>query len=75
MEGHANTRPVSLPDNVDNIDGLARTAYERRIDRLEKEKGELVRKLSETTKTLQDVVRHISYTQRHNTIIVNLIRP
>ena len=60
MEGHANTRPVSLPDNVDNIDGLARTAYERRIDRLEKEKGELVRKLSETTKTLQDVVRHIS---------------
>lgn len=62
LEGCANTRPVSLPDNVDNLDGLARTAYERRIDRLESEKQELVRKLSETTKTLQEVVRDLSGT-------------
>merc|ERR1740123_2085981 len=55
LEGSANTRPVILPDNVDNIDGLARTAYERRIDRLEKENKELIRKLGDTTKTLQEV--------------------
>ena len=60
LEGSANTRPVILPDNVDNMDGLARTAYERRIDRLEKENKELVRKLGDTTKTLQEVVRHSS---------------
>ena len=57
IEGCANTRPVSIHDTVDNLDGLSRTAYERRISRLEQENKELTRKLTETTKTLQDVVR------------------
>ena len=41
------------------MDGLARTAYERRIERLEQENKELSRKLVDTTKTLQEVVREI----------------
>ena len=50
------TRPGSIHDNVDNIDGVARVAYERRIDRLEQENKELSRKLVDTSKTLQEVV-------------------
>ena len=52
---------MSLTENVDNLDGLARTAYERRIDRLEKENKELARKLTDTTKTLQEVVRLLHF--------------
>lgn len=54
LEGSANNR--AQHDNLDNIDGLARTAYERRIERLEQENKELSRKLVDTTKTLQEVV-------------------
>merc|ERR1740129_865450 len=54
LEGSANNR--GQPDNLDNMDGLARTAYERRIERLEQENKELSRKLVDTTKTLQEVV-------------------
>ena len=50
------TRPASIHDNVDNVDGLARVAYERRIERLEQENKELSRKLVDTSKTLQEVV-------------------
>merc|ERR1719483_1644626 len=42
--------------SVDNVDGLARAAYERRIDRLEQENKELARKLVDKSKTLQDMV-------------------
>ena len=38
------------------MDGLSRVAYERRIERLEKENKELTRKLVDTSRTLQDVV-------------------
>ena len=37
-------RPASITEQVvDNMEGLARAAYERRIDRLEQEKKELTR--------------------------------
>ena len=55
LEGSANNRAQT--DNLDNMDRLARTAYERRIERLEQENKELSRKLVDTTKTLQEVVR------------------
>ena len=57
LEGSANNR--AQHDNLDNLDGLARTAYERRIERLEQENKELSRKLVDTTKTLQEVVGEI----------------
>ena len=57
LEGSANNRAGN--DNLDNLDGLARTAYERRIERLEQENKELSRKLVDTTKTLQEVVREL----------------
>jgi len=66
IEGITNTRPVSMTDNVDNLDGLSRTAYERRITRLEQENKELTRKLSETTKTLQDVAHGHGLTTEEN---------
>ena len=59
LEGSANNRAQT--DNLDNIDGLARTAYERRIERLEQENKELSRKLVDTTKTLQEVVRELFF--------------
>ena len=44
LSSPAPPRPLSLAaDTVDNIEGLARVAYERRIDRLEQEKKELTR--------------------------------
>ena len=59
LEGSANNRAGN--DNLDNLDGLARTAYERRIERLEQENKELSRKLVDTTKTLQEVVRELLF--------------
>eukprot|EP00092_Neocalanus_flemingeri_P050602 GFUD01058565.1.p1 GENE.GFUD01058565.1~~GFUD01058565.1.p1 ORF type:complete len:1896 (+),score=372.41 GFUD01058565.1:511-6198(+) len=56
LRGGIDTRPASIHDNVDNVDGLARVAYERRIERLEQENKELSRKLVDTSKTLQEVV-------------------
>merc|ERR1711881_323486 len=56
LSGGVDTRPTSIHDNVDNVDGLARVAYERRIERLEQENKELSRKLVDTSKTLQEVV-------------------
>jgi len=56
LNGGVDTRPASIHDNVDNVDGLARVAYERRIERLEQENKELSRKLVDTSKTLQEVV-------------------
>ncbi|XP_023323712.1 serine/threonine-protein kinase MRCK alpha, partial [Eurytemora carolleeae] len=49
------TSTAATTPMLDNVDGIARSAYERRIDRLEKEKQELTRKLGETTRTLQEM--------------------
>ena len=68
LEGSANNR--AQHDNLDNLDGLARTAYERRIERLEQENKELSRKLVDTTKTLQEVVGEIRFFFLKNFLIL-----
>ena len=42
-----------LSGSTDQLDGLAKNAYERRIQRVEDEKKELVRKLENSTRALQ----------------------
>ena len=47
----------SLPSNhevTDQLDGLSKSAYERRISRLEDEKKELLRKLTDSNRALQN---------------------
>ena len=72
LSGGVDTRPASIHDNVDNVDGLARVAYERRIERLEQENKELSRKLVDTTKTLQEVV---SITMQSGLTLVIVLSP
>ena len=45
--------PASSPGNEDNLDGLSKNAYERRISRMEDEKKELIRKLADSNRALQ----------------------
>ena len=42
-----------MSGSTDQLDGLAKNAYERRIQRVEDEKKELVRKLENSTRALQ----------------------
>ena len=51
----ATTSPAKneLSGSTDQLDGLAKNAYERRIQRVEDEKKELVRKLENSTRALQ----------------------
>ena len=42
-----------IAGSTDQLDGLAKNAYERRIQRLEDEKKELVRKLENSNRALQ----------------------
>ena len=43
----------NMSGSTDQLDGLAKNAYERRIQRVEDEKKELVRKLENSTRALQ----------------------
>ena len=40
-------------ESNDQLDGLSKSAYERRIQRLEDEKKELLRKLADSNRALQ----------------------
>ena len=55
--GGLNSTEQSLPANIDiteQLDGLSKSAYERRISRLEDEKKELLRKLNDSNRALQN---------------------
>ena len=45
--------PVRESTSSDNLDGLSKNAYERRISRMEDEKRELIRKLTDSNRALQ----------------------
>ena len=49
----ASTTSSILTGSQDQLDGLSKNAYERRIQRLEDEKKELIRKLENSNRALQ----------------------
>ncbi len=54
LEGHQKAiEKEPSASGTDSMDGLSRNAYERRINRLEDEKKELVRKLGDSNRALQ----------------------
>ena len=54
--------PAVGHDAGDHLDGLSKSAYERRISRLEDEKKELLRKLADSNRALQNFAHGLKQT-------------